>query len=179
MRTCLPAKAVYQIVSDQIVADAEKDPSPVTMARFATYEALLRNTLQTRSLDPSTARPKPRSGKQATTSSEDDFAARLRALEDKPHEAQRYDRGRGRGRRGRGRGRGKPDDRGRSPSPPPRSPERVCFTCGSLDHLAGSCQNMHPAAKRHQERLRKLSEEAGAADEFSDSEVGEDILLLE
>ena len=32
---------------------------------------------------------------------------------------------------------------------------------------------MHPAAKRLQERLRKLSEEAGAADEFSDSEVGE------
>ena len=32
---------------------------------------------------------------------------------------------------------------------------------------------MHPAAKRLQARLRKLSEEAGAADEFSDSEVGE------
>ena len=31
-------KSVYQIVSDQIVADAEKDPSPTTMARFATYE---------------------------------------------------------------------------------------------------------------------------------------------
>jgi hypothetical protein len=70
-------KAVYQIVSDQIVADAEKDPSPMTMARFVTYETLLRNTLQTRSLDPSIARPKPRSGKQAITSSEDDFAARL------------------------------------------------------------------------------------------------------
>ena len=32
---------------------------------------------------------------------------------------------------------------------------------------------MHPAAKRLQARLRKLSEEAGAADEFSDSEAGE------
>jgi hypothetical protein len=32
---------------------------------------------------------------------------------------------------------------------------------------------MHPAAKRLQEWLRKLSEEGGVADEFSDSEVGE------
>ena len=78
MKTYLPA-------TKQSVADAEKDPSPMTMARFATYEILLWNMLQTRSLDPSIARLKPRSGKQATTSSEDDFAAR--ALEEKPHAA--------------------------------------------------------------------------------------------
>ena len=171
-------KDVYTIVADQIIADGETDPTPLTMVRFEKFATSLRTTLESRGLQLTVPRPKAGGGggKRGDPSPQHDTGdvdARLRALEQKQG-------AQGDGRRDRlnrrNRRRGPPD---RSPSPP-ASPSRVCFSCGASDHVAGSlsCPKIDPKAKRMIEekekanKLRQLSKKVEEADDFEDTEEG-------